>query len=295
MAKQCWSPLLASDRYIQADTSGFNSKVQRQLDRAAALQETVDNWADAFNKTLNHWGSELVDYPPQPQNDPWNDEWYSIKEWSLPAILQSGDFATMNKKIDRNKFTGTMLKHFYAKAISLILREEGTVLIKLAGKVTAVGGSIKGCDFKSTIEDWGGQLYCKDNVAYFLTHDHELETQYKIYPPPGMDHLEHYGFTYEQVIDTSLTAWEKFGYSYDYDDGTLDDFNVKADHDPLFSIPLCDLDSMKAWPSWSLHKGMPIPYESPAVSCCSRFLSIADRKVTDRFLATLVSYNWRVL
>lgn len=263
-------------------TFGLNSKVQNKLKRAALLYQVVRDWQGAFNATLIHWGEELVNNPPNPQNDPWKDDWYSIKDWSLPAVVKSGEFASRRKQFPENEFTGNMTKHFSAGAISAVWREEKAFIVKLKGTIAGKDETDKtvaektGCEFKDELEDrWHVKVYCKDNTAYFLIRDYSHPSTYiTVWPPPGVKKLESYGWTEEYAVLSSITAFEKFGLSDKYDDVTMDDYNLKEAHDPLFRIPICDLDSVKDdWRSskWAVTGVMRTYFTQPWVSDMDQF------------------------
>lgn len=196
---------------------------------------------------MDRWGTDLVEKPPSPPNDPWNNHWYADSEWSLPALMASGDFVT-EKDFDRKKFATTIQTHFIAAGISWVWRQEKAFIVKLKGDVISDSKPKGGCALESDLADWGVKLYCKDGVAYFMALDVKITSGgVKIHPPHGLDDLKIWDFTYEGVIDTSITTHKLYGFPGDRSkDETLDDFETDSDDQPFFSVPICDLDTLRS-------------------------------------------------
>lgn len=100
--KSCWLSFLPHGSYSQAEVF-TTCEVQNKLNPAALLAALGRDWQAPLNSTLIRWGEELLSYPPKPQDDPWTDERYSIKDWSLTAVVQSGEFASTKKPFPQSE------------------------------------------------------------------------------------------------------------------------------------------------------------------------------------------------
>lgn len=195
---------------------------------------------EKLEKYVNEWGTDLIEKPVDPQNDPYEKKWYSQQAKSIPQILENGDFAEKPKSDVKDKISDKIQEHFKAAAITYMWSQEKVFIATVSGKVI----DTPACEVD--LSKWGITTWCNDDgVAHFFVKSKTKPAfELEIDPAPGVDKLADYDLEQEVLIKAAIASQKSGGYLKEWSkDAVLAE--DASEGIKVFNLPVCNLD--KKW------------------------------------------------